>query len=159
MPHVAADRTVIADQVRSAREALTEDLGGLRAEQWDVPSLCAGWTVRDVVAHLVLLDRYECVPTVWVAGVLRAGFRPNRFMAQDAKRLAERLSPDALVAALCGSKPEQRWIWLHHPAPDMLLGEFVLHGMDVRRPLAMPDRDPAPGSRRSRTSWCGPSRE
>lgn len=28
-------------------------LGGLSTEQWDAPTLCSGWTVRDVAAHVI----------------------------------------------------------------------------------------------------------
>ena len=38
--------------VSAERRALAEDLAGLAEAQWNSPSLCTGWTVRDVVAHL-----------------------------------------------------------------------------------------------------------
>jgi len=33
------------------RETFAGLLERLTAQQWDAPSLCAGWTVRDVAAH------------------------------------------------------------------------------------------------------------
>jgi uncharacterized protein (TIGR03083 family) len=42
--------TAIDDQ----RRALLHLLGGLSEEEWRRPSLCEGWTVRQVAAHLVL---------------------------------------------------------------------------------------------------------
>ena len=41
----------IIDQQRSL---LADLLDNLTAEQWSAPSLCEGWTVRDVAAHLSL---------------------------------------------------------------------------------------------------------
>ena len=41
---------VIAEQ----RRDLADLLEGLTAEQWQAPSLCAGWRVRDVAAHVAL---------------------------------------------------------------------------------------------------------
>lgn len=38
--------------VDDERTALAQDLAGLSEAQWHAPSLCAGWSVRDVVAHL-----------------------------------------------------------------------------------------------------------
>src|SRR4051812_8330921 len=38
--------------VHAERAALIDDLGDLRDAQWGEPSLCDGWTVHDVVAHL-----------------------------------------------------------------------------------------------------------
>ena len=36
------------------RAMVADLLEGLSAEQWETPSLCAGWRVRDVGAHLSL---------------------------------------------------------------------------------------------------------
>ena len=38
--------------VAAERRALADDLAHLTPEQWADQSLCSGWTVRDVVAHL-----------------------------------------------------------------------------------------------------------
>ncbi len=38
---------------RAEREDLLDLLGGLTPAQWRAPSLCAGWSVRDVVAHVL----------------------------------------------------------------------------------------------------------
>lgn len=35
------------------RRLLADDLAGLTPQQWAAPSLCAEWSLRDVVAHLV----------------------------------------------------------------------------------------------------------
>lgn len=39
--------------VHAERRRLVADLSGLTPEQWATPSLCPGWDVHDVVAHLV----------------------------------------------------------------------------------------------------------
>lgn len=39
--------------VHAARRSLVTDLSGLRDEQWSAQSLCPGWDVHDVLAHLV----------------------------------------------------------------------------------------------------------
>lgn len=38
--------------VHAERRALVDDLAGLESAEWETPSLCDGWAVRDVVAHL-----------------------------------------------------------------------------------------------------------
>lgn len=43
----------IASEMRTEREALVAYLEGLPQAAWDKASLCEGWTVRDVVCHLV----------------------------------------------------------------------------------------------------------
>ena len=62
MTHAPLD-TVPADRItagpeadrlaRAAYDALLEDLGRLSVEDWRRPTECEGWTVRDMVAHLV----------------------------------------------------------------------------------------------------------
>jgi len=46
-PLVAADFLALADLLDSATE-----------EQWDTPSLCEGWRVREVIAHMTMAARY-----------------------------------------------------------------------------------------------------
>lgn len=55
--------------VHAEPAARIEDLAGLTDDQWEVPSLCAGWSVHDVAAHLV--DSATCTRL----GVLIAGPR------------------------------------------------------------------------------------
>ena len=43
---------IVVTEVRTGRD-LRRFLGGLRPEQWRQDSLCAGWSVRDLVAHVV----------------------------------------------------------------------------------------------------------
>ncbi|MEX2395101.1 MAG: maleylpyruvate isomerase family mycothiol-dependent enzyme [Actinomycetota bacterium] len=46
-------RERIADELRSERQALTTYLESLPEAAWDKQSLCEGWTVKDVMAHVV----------------------------------------------------------------------------------------------------------
>jgi Mycothiol maleylpyruvate isomerase N-terminal domain len=42
--------------IHAEREALIADLGTLTDEQWATRSLCADWTVRDVLGHMIAKD-------------------------------------------------------------------------------------------------------
>src|SRR6202012_3923605 len=55
------------------RGALASDLADLTPAQWDKASLCAGWTVRDIVAHLSATASLN--PATFFVGMARAGFR------------------------------------------------------------------------------------
>lgn len=48
-----AVKSDVWSMVHAARAALIDDLTHLDEGQWETPSLCEGWTVHDVVAHLV----------------------------------------------------------------------------------------------------------
>ena len=45
-------QTAMWPTIASERHTLAEDLGGFSETQWSEPSLCTGWTVRDVLAHM-----------------------------------------------------------------------------------------------------------
>ena len=115
--------------VHAERAALAADLGGLGHEQWATPSLCAGLTVREVLAHLVAGASLN--PVRWMVGVVRCRFD---FDEQVAMRLREHLGADpaetlASFRRVIASRTAP-------PAPTVAwLGETLVHAEDVRRPL------------------------
>ena len=72
--------------VHAERAALAADLADLAGQQWATPSLCTGFTVRQVLAHLTAGASLN--PVRWLAGVVRCRFD---FDKQVAMRLAEQL--------------------------------------------------------------------
>jgi uncharacterized protein (TIGR03083 family) len=51
--------TDIRQAIAEERRELAAVLGGLPAARWDAPTLCAGWRVREVVAHMTMPFRYS----------------------------------------------------------------------------------------------------
>lgn len=41
------------DMARAERAELAAFLTTLTLQQWETPSLCAGWSVKEVVAHMI----------------------------------------------------------------------------------------------------------
>ncbi|MFD4251250.1 maleylpyruvate isomerase family mycothiol-dependent enzyme [Amycolatopsis thermoflava] len=124
--------------VHAERAALADDLADLTDKQWATPSLCAGLSVREVLAHLTASA--SLTPVRWLAGVIRCRFD---FDKQVAVRLAEHLG-DAPADTLArfrrvvGSTTKP-------PLPVIaLLGEAVVHGEDIRRPLGLRRDHPEP---------------
>ncbi|NLT27321.1 MAG: maleylpyruvate isomerase family mycothiol-dependent enzyme [Microbacteriaceae bacterium] len=87
--------------IATALDRLAQLLEGLDEAQWEAPSRCEGWRVRDVVGHLVHrlgASTGELVRAGLVGGVL-AGFSADRALDRIARAEAE--APTAeLVAAL-----------------------------------------------------------
>ncbi|GAB3366779.1 maleylpyruvate isomerase family mycothiol-dependent enzyme [Amycolatopsis echigonensis] len=123
--------TALWPQIHAERAALADDLAHLSDARWSTPSLCAGLSVREVLAHLTA--GASLTPARWMAGVLRCRFDFDR---QVAMRLAEYLgdSPADTAARFrrvvtSTTKP---------PLPVVaMLGETVVHGEDIRRPLGI----------------------
>jgi uncharacterized protein (TIGR03083 family) len=58
------------------RRRMVDELGTLSAEQWAMPSRCEGWTVQDVVSHLVSVNQF------WAMSITAGrGGTPTRFLA------------------------------------------------------------------------------
>ncbi|MGW1934723.1 maleylpyruvate isomerase family mycothiol-dependent enzyme, partial [Streptomyces sp. NPDC001919] len=70
--------------VHAERAALIGDLARLDDEQWRRPSLCAGWTVHDVLAHLV--DNARATRLGFLAGLVRARFDFDRLNTRGVER-------------------------------------------------------------------------
>ena len=115
------------------RRDLADFLDTLTSGQWAAPSLCEGWSVQDVVTHVL---SYEDVGYLGVAlGMVRAGFRPGRLnqMRLDADRhrdpaqlvelLRTHLTPTGLTAGGGGR---------------IGLTDGLIHHQDIRRALGQP---------------------
>jgi uncharacterized protein (TIGR03083 family) len=46
------------EQLKEARDWYVQVLDSLQEPDWDKPSMCAGWTAKNVVAHVATGDRY-----------------------------------------------------------------------------------------------------
>jgi uncharacterized protein (TIGR03083 family) len=123
--------------VRSERLALIADLGGLTAEQWATPSLCSGWTVHDVLAHIVATAKTSRLG--FVRQFARARFDFDRFTANGVER--ERADTPAETLNRLRAALDRT---VTPPAPlDSRLVEMIVHGEDIRRPLGINREYPA----------------
>lgn len=129
--HAAGTRESLWSLVHAERAALAEDLAGLAPERWAAPSLCGRWTVEEVVAHLTAaasIGRWR-----WIRSMIGARFDDG---VHNDRRLAEHLG------ATPGETLERfRAIGTSTVGPTgdtgAWLGEIVVHGQDVRRPLGL----------------------
>ena len=117
--------------IHSERVALAATLEGLSSQQWKAASLCAGWSIHLAAAH-VLAGAEQTGPR-FMAGMAASGFRFNSMVGRDVSRLGA-LNPKELVQRLRARTTTTN----HPPAPVMaMLGEVVVHGEDIRRPLGL----------------------
>jgi uncharacterized protein (TIGR03083 family) len=124
----------LASETRAERERLAALFGGLSPEQWDTPSLCGGWRVREVVAHMTMPFRTK--PLGVMAGMVRAGFSFNRYADRDA-RAAARAASGTELADLLRRNIDNPW---QPPGggPAGALSHDVIHGLDATEPLSLP---------------------
>jgi len=117
--------------IHAEREALAATIEILTAQQWTSASLCGGWSVGFLAAHV--LAGAEQTAGSFLTGMMATGFRFNALMDRDARRRS-RLS----AAEVAGRLRARTTTTNHPPAPVMaMLGEVVVHGEDIRRPAGI----------------------
>jgi uncharacterized protein (TIGR03083 family) len=124
--------------IKDGREALGDYLAALSADDWNRPSLCAGWTVKDVAVHMLV------VPTMSKGRVLRyflgSGFNLDKMNAKLVKKLAGEMST-ANIAATTRSSAGSHLMPPGLKLPGVLT-ELVVHSADISegvgKPFALP---------------------
>jgi uncharacterized protein (TIGR03083 family) len=112
--------------------ALASALAPLDEESWSRPSLCEGWSVRNVVAHLTMAARYD-------EAQFRGELASDGFdFQQMSDRIAQRdgdLPPGTLLADL-GSEALATF---EQPGGGWggSISHVVIHGLDVTLPLGL----------------------
>ena len=124
-------KTDIWPTIHAERRALAADLQRLNEDQWSTPSLCSGWTVREVLAHMSAAA--DMTLPSFFAKLLGSGFR---FEGVQEKGISAELGGSAAdtldrFASLADSKRRP-------PGPtDVMLGETIIHAQDIRAPLGI----------------------
>jgi uncharacterized protein (TIGR03086 family) len=121
-----------------ARSEFEKRLRGVREDQWALPTPCEGWTVRDLVNHVVAADRMY-VPMLAGAPADEVVTALQRDWLGDDPVGAFTEAADALLAAFREPGAFERIG--HHPAGDLsgieLFGfrvaDYTLHGWDLAR--------------------------
>lgn len=133
-----ASAAAIWQTVHAERRQLAADLSGLPAEQWQLPSLCPGWDVHDVLAHLV--DTARTGRLGFVRDLLRARLDFDRANQHGVAR-HKRQDPQDTLAALETAADLTRT-----PPANLAtrLVEAIVHGEDIRRPLGIAGKYPGP---------------
>ncbi|GAA2802220.1 maleylpyruvate isomerase family mycothiol-dependent enzyme [Kitasatospora paracochleata] len=117
--------------IHAERRALLADVQDLAPQEWATPSLCPGRTVRDTLAHMTATARMT--PPGFFLKMARAGFRFEVMASREIAELNRGTSLDTL-----NRFAEQLDSTDHPPGPvDSWLGETVVHGEDIRRPLGI----------------------
>lgn len=129
------------DLIADERLALADLLEGLTPQQWETPSLCEGWTVREVAAHVMVGPTTSLAEMGGAMLRARGSFhRANRVLAAQRARA----STDHLVGVLLErassrfTPPRMDW---HAPLTDVLV-----HRDDIAVPLGIASDRPV-------TSW------
>jgi uncharacterized protein (TIGR03083 family) len=129
--------TGITGSIAAERQELATILAGLPPQSWDSPTLCAGWRVRELVAHITMPFRYR--PARFAFEMIRSGGNFNRMADRCARRDAA-APPGQLTAALRDNAGNP---W--KPPGGGYQGALthdVIHGLDITVALGLGRRVP-----------------
>ena len=117
-PIVAFEYLALADVMAAANEA-----------DWNVSSLCEGWRVREVIAHMTMAARYDQATFMAELQARDGDFGrlSNEIAAQDAQLPTAQLVANLRADTLLHWAPRGRY----HDA----LNHVVIHGLDAMVPL------------------------
>ncbi|MEV6278780.1 maleylpyruvate isomerase family mycothiol-dependent enzyme [Nocardia sp. NPDC051832] len=125
--------TDVRKAIEAERGELADLLAGLDEADWDRPSLCAGWRVREVVAHITMPFRMS-LPKFGLE-MIRARGNFNRMADRVARRETAEISPAEFVRCLRDN--------IAHPWKppggkfEDALGHDVIHGLDITVALGL----------------------
>lgn len=122
------------DEIAATRRETADYLETLDDEAWTTPSLCRGWTVKDVAAHMVM-PLTVSVPKLMMK-MVGTGFDYDKANDKVSRDIAASATTEELVATL-RAKADKRF---KPPGgtPEMPLADAVIHSLDIRRPLNAP---------------------
>jgi len=133
--------------IAAERRSLADLLDGLTDEQWDAPSLCDGWRIRDVAAHVALAPQPPRL-----GGMIREGIRArgsfHRLNHDLAVRHAER--PRQWIVAQLREHADSRRL---PPVTNYrnIVFDILVHGQDIAIPLGLDRPMPVEAARAAAT--------
>ena len=124
------NRDQIWQAIDAQRTSLTDLLEQLADDEWLQPSLCAGWTVRDVAAHLTL---QQLGPGATLGMMLRWQGSLDRTIQHVARLRAVTLTTRQIIAEIRGTIGSRR----HTFGVTYLetLTDILVHSQDIALPL------------------------
>jgi len=129
------DLMALAEEERTDLLALLRDLTD---DQWNAPSLCTKWRVRDVAAHVVSYDELSTLTTVGT--FIRGGLRVSGVNAVALQRYDD-LGPPAIIDLLARNlRPSGLPKGF---GGGIALTDGTIHHQDIRRALNLPRTIPA----------------
>ena len=125
------DRDDVWKAIDDQRRRLIELLEDLSDKEWREPSLCRGWTVRDVAAHVALQNTTWSVMPRAVVDLARFGGMNGAIQAMACRHAA---SP---TDQIIGEIRERIGVW--RPLPTVTyrdtLIDYLVHTQDIAIPL------------------------
>ncbi len=128
------DRDTLWGHIHHERNALAATLRTLTPEQWQHPSLCEGWTVKDVAAHVISTPQLSFGRTMGLfARNLGRGY--NTMIFHETKRMSDSQSTDEILADFETYATSRRKVATTTTVEPLI--DALVHHQDIVRPLGL----------------------
>ena len=137
-----------ADQAELHRRAVEEfgiRVGAVGDDQWELPTPCADWNVRELVNHLVYENRWT-VPLMEGGTIAEVGDRYEGDLLGDEPKTAwDESSAEAVAAVTAGGALERTVNLSSGPTAareyvSQLFADHLIHAWDLARAVGADDR-------------------
>jgi len=128
------DHDTVWKHIHAERAALATTLATLSPEQWAHESLCAGWTVKDVAAHVISNPQLG-MGEVSKLFARNLGRSYNAMIFREVKRLGEQQSTEQILADFATYADSRK-----HVATTTVIEPLIdslVHHQDIVRPLGL----------------------
>lgn len=125
------ERADIVPALEAERLRLADVLDDLTPEEWPMPSLCGGWSVKVVVAHMTLVTRLSRLTAL--RALLSARGDIDGMIDRVSRARAAQYSPAELIAQFRESAGSARRPPGAKPMDPLV--DVLVHGQDINRPL------------------------
>jgi uncharacterized protein (TIGR03083 family) len=119
-------------EIELERRSLTDQLATLSDQQWNTPSLCGEWTVREVAAHLVVPHKTSLFG--FAREMLKSGGNFDRASIKLTSREAQRSNAELVEDLRKFTEGRFTPPGFGSEAP---LADVMIHGQDIRIPLGL----------------------
>ena len=140
-----AEAEVVWSAIDDQRARTADLLQRLNEQQWDHPSLCHGWTVRHVAAHLTLQQERLRDVAAFIARnpSLLSAMTLNATIHNSAVIQSRLPTPEiiARITAMIGSRRHNAFV-----TPMETLTDILVHSQDIAIPLGVELDIPTAGS-------------
>jgi len=124
-------KTELWQLIHDQRRRVADVLETLSDDQWNAASLCTGWRVRDVAAHNI--ETFLMTPPRFIGRFVGAGFNFDRMTGRGVDN-----HRDEPLTRLLAQYRDTEDRSTAPPGPQLAwLGEAVIHGEDIARPLQL----------------------
>ncbi len=132
MDRTHMDTATIWRHIHAERQTLAATLADLSPADWDLPSLCAGWSVKDVAAHVISNPQigWGAMPGM-LARNLGRGY--NTMIFREVRRLGAASTPRSVLDDFAAHRTSTR----HVPTTTVVepLIDALVHHQDIVRAL------------------------